>query len=819
MDRRHAWVIGLLCVGGCSTAVKDAPPVPEPTPSEGLRAVPEIASMLQASSPFTLGASGFAVKPMFPDGVSAQLEAGRLRLSAGSEPGAFVTIEGFGDNWNLERGQLHRKSVDVETWILAGANRLEDVRVLASAQAAHTFEYRIAFGPAYSKVSVEEGSVVVTGAPGMPGLVASRAWARDAHGVRRWLDVDVVPHEGGATVRYALAKEGLAYPVIVDPTWSTSSALIVKRTAHGQALMGDGRVLVVGGRDGTTTFSSAEILEPGKATISTVAMSSFRNRPLTITMADGNVLVAGGMTTDSFSSSVSTAEVFDYATKTWSTVGPMITARSHGGIFLLPSGKIVVAGGTKATDGTAMSLAEIYDPVAKSWTALSPLTTARHSFAFGAVGSKLVVAGGGSGCSGGACTWFSSAELLDGTSPLSATWSSATNMSTARYGAVGLPVAGKFLVVGGEGTPGAISWLKSTELLTLAPSPGWASAGDMSSSRSLAVLAPLKDGQVLVASGWTDPAPTSSADLFGGTGWATTANLGQARGDAKGTTLNDGRVLVAGGTMGGNVGLSQVEIYALSKPTGTACSAVGECATGFCVDGFCCDTACTGSCTACSAAKKGSGANGTCGSIGAGTADPRCTTAAASTCGQDGTCNGAGGCATYAAGTVCRAASCSGSTLTNEAKCAGGGVACPGATTVTCAGGCSGGACLDAGPPETGADTGDIGVETGDIGVDTSDASDAGEAGDIGDVGDASDAGDTSDSSPDIGADTPAIETGTTPTTDSSSPPADTGSTETPPADSPGLCDCSTPGAGSTGNGRLAVLGLVGLLAFQRRKR
>src|SRR5262249_34115460 len=53
--------------------------------------------------------------------------------------------------------------------------------------------------------------------------------------------------------------------------------------------------------------------------------------------------------------------------------------------------------------------------------------------------------------------------------------------------------------------------------------------------------------------------------------------------------------------------------------------------------GVCCDTACTGECTACTAVKKGSGKDGTCGTIAAGTdPDDECPGAV--------TCNGVGAC-------------------------------------------------------------------------------------------------------------------------------------------------------------------------------
>jgi hypothetical protein len=76
---------------------------------------------------------------------------------------------------------------------------------------------------------------------------------------------------------------------------------------------------------------------------------------------------------------------------------------------------------------------------------------------------------------------------------------------------------------------------------------------------------------------------------------------------------------------------------ACKAPTGAACAAAGDCATGFCVDMVCCDMACGGLCQACSAAKKGQGANGACGPIKAGNdPDMECTSPM--------TCNGAGVC-------------------------------------------------------------------------------------------------------------------------------------------------------------------------------
>ncbi len=83
-----------------------------------------------------------------------------------------------------------------------------------------------------------------------------------------------------------------------------------------------------------------------------------------------------------------------------------------------------------------------------------------------------------------------------------------------------------------------------------------------------------------------------------------------------------------------------------------------------CVDDVCCSTDCNGPCQACSAAKKGGGANGVCGSIAAG-ADPdsECTPIPNS-CARGDFCNGGGACQTAAQNTTCAPTTCSGSSLT-----------------------------------------------------------------------------------------------------------------------------------------------------------
>ncbi|MFO0590653.1 MAG: hypothetical protein U0441_24130 [Polyangiaceae bacterium] len=119
---------------------------------------------------------------------------------------------------------------------------------------------------------------------------------------------------------------------------------------------------------------------------------------------------------------------------------------------------------------------------------------------------------------------------------------------------------------------------------------------------------------------------------------------------------------------------------------GQTCGVATDCASGFCADGVCCDTACTGECQACTAALKGAGVDGECGSIPAGT-DPEneCDPEPGQQCGNtDGLCSGGLGCNKVAAGTACGdSPACAAGVQTNQDTCSGTG-ACTDAGTVAC---------------------------------------------------------------------------------------------------------------------------------------
>lgn len=112
---------------------------------------------------------------------------------------------------------------------------------------------------------------------------------------------------------------------------------------------------------------------------------------------------------------------------------------------------------------------------------------------------------------------------------------------------------------------------------------------------------------------------------------------------------------------------------AAPRADATGCSLPSECSSGFCVSGVCCDTKCDGACHACSAAAKGSGVDGTCGTI-----------AGCTTCTVDGECASTEWCDTGA----CKPKKANGQVATDKRACTSGlladGVCCDTACTGIC---------------------------------------------------------------------------------------------------------------------------------------
>ena len=156
----------------------------------------------------------------------------------------------------------------------------------------------------------------------------------------------------------------------------------------------------------------------------------------------GKVLVAGGYIGNG-SSDLSSAELYDPTTGTWTNTGSLNVARSENAATLLPNGKVLVVGGQGNTS-SSISSAELYDPTTGTWTNTGSLNTGRegHSVTLRPNGQVLVAGGFGNSTS------LASAELYD---PATGVWTYTGSMNLGRWDhtATLLP-NGKVLITAGK---------------------------------------------------------------------------------------------------------------------------------------------------------------------------------------------------------------------------------------------------------------------------------------------------------------------------------------------------------------------------------
>src|SRR5262249_10534939 len=146
----------------------------------------------------------------------------------------------------------------------------------------------------------------------------------------------------------------LASAELYDPatgTWRPTGSLTLNRgrTSHTATLLGDGMVLVVGGRTfGPFMADGAELYDPTSGTwTATAHPSPVRVEPTATLLQSGKVLVAGGVRSNALADELDSAELFDPVTRTFVATGSLKTARNRQTAALLQSGKVLIAGGFK----------------------------------------------------------------------------------------------------------------------------------------------------------------------------------------------------------------------------------------------------------------------------------------------------------------------------------------------------------------------------------------------------------------------------------------------------------------------------------------
>ena len=212
------------------------------------------------------------------------------------------------------------------------------------------------------------------------------------------------------------------------------------RSFHTATLLPNGKVLVAGGANGDWFFyatNSAELYDPetGKWTL-TGGLNSPRALHTATLLANGKVLVVGGIQVDEGGPIINSAEVYDPATGFWTATGSLITARCDHSATLLPNGKVLVAGGLLLNRNAyrTTNTAELYEPDTGTWSSTGSLSTPRHSH-LGTMSAILLPAGkvllaGGASRSNVSITSLNTAELYD---LATGTWRITSSLNRGRH--------------------------------------------------------------------------------------------------------------------------------------------------------------------------------------------------------------------------------------------------------------------------------------------------------------------------------------------------------------------------------------------------
>jgi hypothetical protein len=327
----------------------------------------------------------------------------------------------------------------------------------------------------------------------------------------------------------------------------------------------DGRVLVL-----KTCDPVAQLYDPATGTFTTTGtMNVSRTFDAVTLLADGRVLISGGQACGEITGMLDSAEIYDPATGQFSATGRMVDVRQMHQAVLLADGRVLVAGGLTdhdvastdfvlaATGANALKSAEIYDPVTGTFTATGSMADVRHQFTATLLldGRVLVLGGGGEGYAPRAA-----AELYD---PATGTFAKTGSMARARrLHSATLLVDGRVLICGGR-SPGDTT-IAAAEVYD--PASGrFQEVGSLAEARQQQSAIRLADGRVIIAGGWAQTPETytilASTEFFDPASgqFSSGPSMGAPRDRAGIALLNDGRVLIVGGT---GIGIEEFEALA-----------------------------------------------------------------------------------------------------------------------------------------------------------------------------------------------------------------------------------------------------------------
>ena len=310
---------------------------------------------------------------------------------------------------------------------------------------------------------------------------------------------------GGATTGFPSQISATAELYNPDTgTFTPTGNMTAPRGQHSATLLGNHKVLIAGGRNGTNgsqNLGTAELYDPVTGTFtSTGALTSLSGRHEATLLPDGRVLMTGC----AIPCNSVIAELYDPATGRFADAGT--PAAGGGAAALLADGKVLITGGCSA--GFIGTKAQIFDPGTGLFSATGFMTNGCSNIntATLLLSGKVLFVGNAENNGDRA-----DAELYD---PVTETFTRLGNtMRPHQFSAATLIPDGTVLVSGGQ-LPGGHGD-SGAELYT--PSIGrFVDAGLMNTSRHSHTATLLPDGSVLIAGGYSvwPGAAATSAEIY-----------------------------------------------------------------------------------------------------------------------------------------------------------------------------------------------------------------------------------------------------------------------------------------------------------------
>jgi len=387
----------------------------------------------------------------------------------------------------------------------------------------------IAAGP--NRTPVASASPGASGAAGSPGIgspapssaliVGDGAWARTGSLPQAiWAAASVVLHDGRVMVVGGTSSKASDHSVatasIFDTKtgrWIAVTPMLQPRTLAMAVTLADGSVLVAGGlRDGLPLDTAERYIPETGTWVAAGRLNLPRTQGTLTLLDDGRVLAAGGGIEGSPGwTATASAEMFDPRSGSWSIVAAMSVARANGTATLLRDGTVLVTGGSTTFEGQSgkvTAVTEIYSPKLNSWRKVASMSKPRYAFGATLLQDGRVLVAGGWYAEPSSDHSHNTAEIYD---PTTAKWTAAATMATglAQYSLVGLR-DGRVLALGGVDSTNKI--FAASELYD--PASGlWTAAAALAVPAILPAVQVLADGRVLVAGGALSVAATKTTTV------------------------------------------------------------------------------------------------------------------------------------------------------------------------------------------------------------------------------------------------------------------------------------------------------------------